>query len=114
VSSLKLSFDESGAVRWALLTDGSFLAGLRPCVWDAAAGMHVAPSQVDPGGGTAEVFLAFKVPTTSPPAASAALRRTTRTTGCPPGMHFDSELADCQPDLDPAVRRALIDRRPRP
>jgi len=61
VSSLNLSFDETGAVRSAILTDGSFLPGLTRCVQGTATAVHVAGSQVDPGGGTAEVFLAFKV-----------------------------------------------------
>jgi serine/threonine-protein kinase len=61
VATLSLSFDESGTIRSAILTDGGFLPGLTRCVQGAAVGLHVASSQVDSGGGTAEVFLAFKV-----------------------------------------------------
>jgi hypothetical protein len=61
VATLNLSFDESGAARSAIVTDGGFLPGLTRCIQGATAGLRVASSQVDSGGGTAEVFLAFKV-----------------------------------------------------
>jgi hypothetical protein len=61
VATLNLSFDEKGAARSVILTDAAFLPGLTRCVQGATGGLHVAASQVDPGGGTAEVFLAFKV-----------------------------------------------------
>jgi hypothetical protein len=61
VATLNVSFDEKGAARSVILTDAAFLPGLTRCVQGATGGLHVAASQVDPGGGTAEVFLAFKV-----------------------------------------------------
>jgi serine/threonine-protein kinase len=61
VATLSLSFDEGGAARSAIVTGGDFLPGLTRCVQGSTAGLHVPSSQVDSGGGTAEVFLAFKV-----------------------------------------------------
>jgi serine/threonine-protein kinase len=62
VATLSLSFDENGAARSAIATGADFLGGLARCVQAAGAGVRVAKSQVDPGGGTAEAILAFKAP----------------------------------------------------
>jgi hypothetical protein len=62
VATLNLSIDENGQTRSAIATGAGFLPGLARCVQGAAAGVTVAKSQVDSGGGTAEVTLAFKAP----------------------------------------------------
>jgi eukaryotic-like serine/threonine-protein kinase len=61
-ATLNLSFDETGVARSAIVTGGEFLPGLAGCVQTASAGVRISRSHVDPGGGTAEVVLAFKVP----------------------------------------------------
>ena len=62
VATLNLSIDENGAARSAIVVGADFLPGLARCVQGTAGGVRVAKSQVDSGGGTAEVTLAFKVP----------------------------------------------------
>ena len=62
VATLSLSFDENGGARSAIVTGAGFLPGLARCIQGAASGAGVAKSQVDPGGGTAEITLAFKSP----------------------------------------------------
>jgi hypothetical protein len=62
VATLNLSIDENGAARSAIAVGADFLPGLARCVQGAAAGVRVPKSQVDSGGGTAEVTLAFKAP----------------------------------------------------
>jgi eukaryotic-like serine/threonine-protein kinase len=62
VATLSLSFDESGLARSAIVTGADFLPGLARCVQNASAGVHVAGSQVESGGGVAEVTLAFREP----------------------------------------------------
>jgi hypothetical protein len=62
VATLSLSIDESGATRGAIVTGADFLPGLTRCVQGAAFGARVQSSQVDSGGGTADVTLAFKAP----------------------------------------------------
>ena len=62
VATLNLSIDENGLGRSAIVTGASFLPGLPRCLQGAAGGVRVAKSQVDSGGGTAEVTLAFKAP----------------------------------------------------
>jgi tRNA A-37 threonylcarbamoyl transferase component Bud32 len=62
VATLSLSFDESGAMRGAIVTGADFLPGLTRCLQGAAAGASVPGSQVDKGGGTADVTLSFKAP----------------------------------------------------
>jgi serine/threonine-protein kinase len=62
VATLNLSIDENGVTRSAIVTGANFLPGLARCVQGAAAGVTVPRSQVDSGGGTAEVTLAFKSP----------------------------------------------------
>jgi tRNA A-37 threonylcarbamoyl transferase component Bud32 len=62
VATLNLSIDENGAARSAIVTGAGFLPGLARCIQGAASGAGVPKSQVDPGGGTAEITLAFKSP----------------------------------------------------
>jgi hypothetical protein len=62
VATLNLSFDESGLARSAVVTGAEFLAGLARCLQDAGAGIRVSKSQIEPGGGVAEVTLEFKEP----------------------------------------------------
>jgi serine/threonine protein kinase len=62
VATLNLSIDENGAARSAIVTGAGFLPGLARCLQGAASGAGVSKSQVDPGGGTAEITLAFKAP----------------------------------------------------
>jgi hypothetical protein len=62
VATLSLSLDENGATRSAIVTGADFLPGLARCVQGAASGVHVAKSQIDSGGGVAEITLAFKAP----------------------------------------------------
>ena len=62
VGTLDLSIDENGVGRSAIVTGTAFLPGLTRCLQGAASGVSVAKSQVDSGGGTAEVTLAFKAP----------------------------------------------------
>ena len=62
VATLSLSYDEIGAMRGAVVTGAEFLPGLTHCLQAAATGASVPGSQVDRGGGTADVTLAFKVP----------------------------------------------------
>ena len=62
VSMLNLSIDENGVTRSAIVTGANFLPGLARCVQGAAGAVSVPKSQVDSGGGTAEVTLAFKSP----------------------------------------------------
>jgi hypothetical protein len=62
VATLNLSFDENGAERSAILVGADFLPGLARCVQGASSGLSVPRTQVDPGGGTAAVTLAFKAP----------------------------------------------------
>jgi eukaryotic-like serine/threonine-protein kinase len=62
VATLNLSIDENGLGRSAIVTGASFLPGLPGCLQGAASGVRVPKSQVDSGGGTAEVTLAFKSP----------------------------------------------------
>ena len=61
-ATLDLSIDESGTTRSAIVSGADFLPGLTRCVQGAASGATVARSQVDSGGGTAEVTLAFRAP----------------------------------------------------
>jgi serine/threonine-protein kinase len=62
VAQLSLSIDEDGVTRSAIATGADFLPGLTRCVQTAAARVTVPKSKVDPGGGTADVTLAFKTP----------------------------------------------------
>jgi hypothetical protein len=62
VATLNLSIDENGGARSAILTGAGFLPGLARCIQGAASGASVAKSQVDAGGGTAEITLSFKSP----------------------------------------------------
>ncbi|MGD0525505.1 MAG: protein kinase [Polyangiaceae bacterium] len=62
VATLNLSIDENGTARSAIVTGAGFLPGLARCIQGAASGASVAKSQVDSGGGTAEVMLSFKSP----------------------------------------------------
>lgn len=62
VATLDLSIDENGGVRSAIVTGAGFLPGLARCLQGAASAASVTKSQVDPGGGTAEITLAFKAP----------------------------------------------------
>jgi serine/threonine-protein kinase len=62
VAQLSLSIDENGVTRSAIATGAEFLPGLTRCVQAAVAGITVPKSRVDPGGGTADITLAFKTP----------------------------------------------------
>jgi serine/threonine protein kinase len=62
VATLNLSLDENGATRSAIVTGADFLPGLARCLQGAGTGVHVAKSQIDSGGGVAEITLAFKAP----------------------------------------------------
>jgi len=62
VATLNLSLDEAGLARSAIVTGADFLPGLTRCLQETAAGLRVTPSQMEPGGGTAEVTLSFKEP----------------------------------------------------
>ena len=62
VATLNLSFDESGLARSAVVTGADFLPGLARCVQDASAGIRVASTQIESGGGVAEVTLGFREP----------------------------------------------------
>jgi serine/threonine-protein kinase len=62
VATLNLSIDENGTTRSAIVTGADFLPGLSRCIQGAATGVGVPKSQVDRGGGTAEVTMAFKAP----------------------------------------------------
>ena len=61
-ATLDLSIDESGSARSAIVGGAEFLPGLTRCLQGAASGVSVPKSQVDSGGGTAEVTLAFRAP----------------------------------------------------
>jgi hypothetical protein len=61
-ATLDLSFDETGAARSAIVTGGEFLPGLTRCLQAVSSAVRIPRSHVDPGGGTAEVVLAFKAP----------------------------------------------------
>jgi hypothetical protein len=61
-ATLNLSFDEMGVARSAIVTGADFLPGIARCLQTASAGVHIPKAQVDTGGGSAEVFLAFKIP----------------------------------------------------
>jgi hypothetical protein len=61
-ATLELSIAESGTARSAIVNGADFLPGLTRCVQTAASGASVPGSQVDPGGGTAEVTLTFRAP----------------------------------------------------
>ena len=61
-ATLDLSIDEKGATRSAVVGGAEFLPGLTRCLQGAASGTSVPSSQVDSGGGTAEVTLAFRSP----------------------------------------------------
>jgi hypothetical protein len=61
-ATLDLSIDDSGATRSAIVSGAEFLPGLTRCVQGAASSTSVARTQVDSGGGTAEVTLAFRAP----------------------------------------------------
>ena len=61
-ATLDLSIDEGGAARSAIVGGAEFLPGLTRCLQGAASGVSVPRSQVDSGGGTAEVTLAFRAP----------------------------------------------------
>jgi serine/threonine-protein kinase len=62
VATLSLSIDENGATRSAIVVGADFLPGLARCIQGASSGTSVPKSQVDSGGGTADVTLAFKAP----------------------------------------------------
>jgi hypothetical protein len=62
LATLNLSFDESGLARSAIVTGADFLPGLTRCLQETTAGLHVARSQIEAGGGVAEVTLSFKEP----------------------------------------------------
>jgi hypothetical protein len=62
VATLNLSFDETGLARSAVVTGADFLPGLARCVQEAASGMRIPSTQVDSGGGVAEVTLGFREP----------------------------------------------------
>jgi serine/threonine protein kinase len=62
VATLNLSFDETGLARSAIVTGADFLPGLARCVQEAASGMRIPSTQVDSGGGVAEVTLGFREP----------------------------------------------------
>ena len=62
VATLDLSIDENGTARSAIVAGAGFLPGLARCIQGAASGASVPKSQVDSGGGTAEITLAFKAP----------------------------------------------------
>jgi serine/threonine-protein kinase len=61
-ATLDLSIDETGATRSAIVSGADFLPGLTRCLQGAAGTTSLARSQVDSGGGTAEVTLAFRAP----------------------------------------------------
>ena len=61
-ATLSLSIDDGGTTRSAIVIGADFLPGLARCVQGAAATAGVAKSQVDSGGGTADVTLAFRAP----------------------------------------------------
>ncbi len=61
-ATLDLSLDDSGTTRSAIVSGADFLPGLTRCIQGAASGASVARSQVDSGGGTAEITLAFRAP----------------------------------------------------
>jgi hypothetical protein len=61
-ATLDLSIDENGTTRSAIVGGADFLPGLTRCLQGSASAVTVAKSQVDSGGGTAEVTLAFKAP----------------------------------------------------
>jgi serine/threonine-protein kinase len=62
VATLSLSIDENGTTRSAIVVGADFLPGLARCIQGASSGASVPKSQVDSGGGTADVTLAFKAP----------------------------------------------------
>jgi hypothetical protein len=61
-ATLDLSIDDGGSARSAIVGGAEFLPGLTRCLQGAASGVSVPKSQVDSGGGTAEVTLAFRSP----------------------------------------------------
>ena len=61
-ATLDLSIDDGGSARSAIVGGAEFLPGLTRCLQGAASGVSVPKSQVDSGGGTAEVTLAFRAP----------------------------------------------------
>ncbi len=60
VATMNLSLDENGLARSAIVTGADFLPGLARCLQGASSGLQVAKSQIDSGGGVAEITLAFK------------------------------------------------------
>lgn len=60
-ATLDLSFDENGVARSAIVSGADFLPGLARCLQEVSVAVRIPPAHIGPGGGTAEVILAFKV-----------------------------------------------------
>jgi serine/threonine-protein kinase len=61
VARLNFSIDENGINRSVIVTGAEFLPGLARCLQGATADVTIPKAKVDPGGGTVEVTLAFKM-----------------------------------------------------
>ena len=61
-ATLNLSIDESGKINGAVLTSAEWLPEMIRCVQGTTMGIQLRPGAVEPGGGTAEVWLSFRMP----------------------------------------------------
>jgi hypothetical protein len=59
---LNLSIDDSGKVSGAILTGADWLPEMTRCVQGSTMGLQLRQGAVQPGGGTAEVWLSFGAP----------------------------------------------------
>jgi hypothetical protein len=60
-ATLSLSIDETGRINAAVLTGADWLPEMTRCVQSAASGQQLRPGAVESGGGTADVFLSFRI-----------------------------------------------------
>jgi hypothetical protein len=61
-ATLNLSIDDAGRINSAVLTGADWLPEMTRCVQGSTAGLQLRPNSVEPGGGTAEVYLSFRAP----------------------------------------------------
>jgi hypothetical protein len=61
VATLNLSIDEHGRVSGAILTSAEWLPEMVRCIQGASSGLQLRPGSVESGGGTAEVWLSFRL-----------------------------------------------------
>jgi hypothetical protein len=61
-ATLNLAIDESGRVNGAILTGADWLPEMTRCVQGSTMGLTLRPGSVEGPGGTAEVWLSFRMP----------------------------------------------------